>query len=97
LGSNHTTGGNSGSPALNAKGQLVGLNFDRTWESTMSDIMFNPEICRNIMVDAKYVLFIIDKFAGAGHLVEEMNLVYDEDVDDKPETSGVIEKVLNAE
>ncbi|MEM9050671.1 MAG: S46 family peptidase [Bacteroidota bacterium] len=76
LGSNHTTGGNSGSPALNAEGQLVGLNFDRTWESTMSDIMFNPEICRNIMVDAKYVLFIIDKFAGAGHLVEEMNLVF---------------------
>lgn len=76
LGSNHTTGGNSGSPALNAKGQLVGLNFDRTWESTMSDIMFNPEICRNIMVDAKYVLFIIDKFAGAGHLVDEMKLVY---------------------
>ncbi|MFT4771526.1 MAG: hypothetical protein ACI9D1_001558, partial [Cryomorphaceae bacterium] len=64
---------------------------------TMSDIMFNPEICRNIMVDAKYVLFIIDKFAGAGYLVEEMNLVYDEDVDDKAETSGVIEKVLNAE
>ncbi|MFT7346366.1 MAG: hypothetical protein ACI9CP_000815, partial [Cryomorphaceae bacterium] len=64
---------------------------------TMSDIMFNPEICRNIMVDAKYVLFIIDKFAGAGYLVEEMNLVCDEDVDDKAETSGVIEKVLNAE
>jgi hypothetical protein len=76
LGSNHTTGGNSGSPALNAEGQLVGLNFDRTWESTMSDIMFNSEICRNIMVDAKYILFIIDKFAGAGHLVDEMNLVY---------------------
>jgi len=76
LGSNHTTGGNSGSPALNSRGQLVGLNFDRTWESTMSDIMFNPEICRNIMVDVKYVLFIIDKFAGAGHLVEEMKLVY---------------------
>ena len=78
LGSNHTTGGNSGSPALNDRGQLVGLNFDRTWESTMSDIMFNSEICRNIMVDAKYILFIVDKFAGAGHLVEEMNLVYPE-------------------
>ena len=76
LGSNHTTGGNSGSPALDGNGHLVGLNFDRTWESTMSDIMFNGEICRNIMVDAKYVLFIVDKFAGAGHLVEEMNLVY---------------------
>jgi hypothetical protein len=91
LGSNHTTGGNSGSPALNAKGQLVGLNFDRTWESTMSDIMFNPEICRNIMVDIKYVLFIVDKFAGAGHLVDEMNLVYTEsgknvETTKKPET-----------
>lgn len=76
LGSNHTTGGNSGSPALDGNGHLVGLNFDRTWESTMSDIMFNGEICRNIMVDAKYVLFIVDKYAGAGHLVDEMNLFY---------------------
>jgi hypothetical protein len=75
LGSNHTTGGNSGSPALNAKGELVGLNFDRTWESTMSDIMFNGEICRNIMVDIKYVLFIIDKYAEAVHLIDEMELV----------------------
>ncbi len=72
---NHTTGGNSGSPALNAKGELVGLNFDRTWESTMSDIMYDPEICRNIMVDIRYVLFIVDKYAGAGHLVKEMDLV----------------------
>ncbi len=76
LGSNHTTGGNSGSPALSADGHLVGINFDRTWESTMSDIMFNGEICRNIMVDIKYVLFIIDIYAGAGHLVDEMELVY---------------------
>lgn len=75
LSSNHTTGGNSGSPAINANGELVGLNFDRTWESTMSDIMFHPEICRNIMVDIKYVLFIIDKYAGAAHLIEEMKLV----------------------
>ncbi|HKK37884.1 MAG TPA: S46 family peptidase, partial [Cryomorphaceae bacterium] len=96
LGSNHTTGGNSGSPALNAKGQLVGLNFDRTWESTMSDIMFNPEICRNIMVDAKYVLFIIDKFAGAGHLIEEMKLVFSEDADE-PETSDAVEEPLKME
>lgn len=72
---NHTSGGNSGSPALNAKGELVGLNFDRTWESTMSDIMYDPEICRNIMVDVRYVLFIVDKYAGADHLVEEMDLV----------------------
>ena len=75
LGSNHTTGGNSGSPALDGNGHLIGLNFDRTWESTMSDIMFDPNRCRNIMVDIKYVLFIIDKYAGAGHLIDEMELV----------------------
>ena len=75
IASNHTTGGNSGSPALNGAGELVGLNFDRTWESTMSDIMFDPTICRNIMVDIRYVLFIVDKYAKASHLVDEMNLV----------------------
>ncbi|NJB84891.1 hypothetical protein GGR26_000636 [Lewinella marina] len=75
LGSNHTTGGNSGSPALNGKGQLVGLNFDRTWQSTMSDVHYDPSICRNIMVDIRYVLFLIDKFGGAPHLVEEMTIV----------------------
>ena len=75
LGSNHTTGGNSGSPALNGKGQLVGLNFDRTWQSTMSDVYYDPSICRNIMVDIRYVLFLIDKFGGDGRLVEEMTLV----------------------
>ena len=74
-GSVHTTGGNSGSPAINADGQLVGLNFDRCWEGTMSDIMFDPDQCRNIMLDVRYVLFIIDKFAGAGYLLDEMNLV----------------------
>lgn len=73
---NHTTGGNSGSPALDARGNLVGLNFDRVWEGTMSDINYDPSICRNIMVDIRYVLFIVDKFAGAGHLVKEMKLVY---------------------
>ena len=78
LGSNHTTGGNSGSPALNAEGHLVGINFDRTWESTMSDIMFDGEICRNIMVDIRYVLWVMDVYAGAGHLVDEMTIV-DED------------------
>lgn len=75
IASNHTSGGNSGSPVFNAEGQLIGLNFDRTWESTMSDIMFNPTICRNITVDIRYVLFIMDKFAGADHLVKEMELV----------------------
>ncbi|MCX8019764.1 MAG: S46 family peptidase [Chitinophagaceae bacterium] len=72
---NHTSGGNSGSPALDAYGNLIGLNFDRVWEGTMSDIYYNPEICRNIMVDVRYILFIIDKFAGAGHLIKEMKLV----------------------
>lgn len=71
----HTTGGNSGSPVLNGRGELIGLNFDRTWESTMSDIQFDPAKCRNICVDARYLLFIIDRFAGARHLVEEMTLV----------------------
>ncbi|CAA0195136.1 S46 family peptidase [Tenacibaculum maritimum] len=76
LGTNHTTGGNSGSPAIDAHGNLVGLNFDRVWEGTMSDINYDPEICRNIMVDLRYVLFIVDKFAGAKHLIDEMKLVH---------------------
>ena len=75
IGSNHTTGGNSGSPAIDAHGNLIGLNFDRVWEGTMSDINYDPSICRNIMVDARYILFIIDKFAGAHWLIEEMKLV----------------------
>jgi hypothetical protein len=70
----HTTGGNSGSPVLNGRGELIGLNFDRSWESTMSDIQFDPEKCRNICVDVRYMLFLIDKFAGARHLIEEMKL-----------------------
>lgn len=75
IGTNHTTGGNSGSPAIDAKGNLIGLNFDRVWEGTMSDIYYDPSICRNIMVDMRYVLFIVDKFAGAKNLVEEMKIV----------------------
>jgi len=73
--SNHTTGGNSGSPVFNADGHLIGINFDRNWEGTMSDLMYDPDQCRNISVDIRYCLFIIDKFAGAGHLVDEMTLV----------------------
>ena len=76
LGTNHTTGGNSGSPAIDAHGNLIGLNFDRVWEGTMSDMNYDPEICRNIMVDIRYVLFIVDKFAGASHLIEELDLVH---------------------
>jgi len=76
IGTNHTTGGNSGSPAIDANGNLVGLNFDRVWEGTMSDIYYDPEICRNIMVDVRYVLFIVDKYAGATRLIDEMKLVH---------------------
>ncbi|MBM0651833.1 S46 family peptidase [Capnocytophaga genosp. AHN8471] len=75
IATNHTTGGNSGSPAIDAQGNLIGLNFDRVWEGTMSDIHYDPKICRNIMVDMRYVLFIIDKYAGAGYLLNEMKLV----------------------
>ena len=73
--SNHTTGGNSGSPVVNANGELIGVNFDRCWEGTMSDIMFDPEMCRNISLDIRYALFLIDKFAGAGYLIDEMEIV----------------------
>lgn len=73
--SNHTTGGNSGSPVVNGNGELIGINFDRCWEGTMSDIMFDPERCRNIAIDIRYALFIIDKFAGAGYLLNEMEIV----------------------
>ncbi|MGC4099879.1 S46 family peptidase [Ferruginibacter sp.] len=75
IAANHTTGGNSGSPALDAYGNLVGLNFDRVWEGTMSDINYDKNICRNIMVDIRYVLFIIDKYAGAKNIISELKLV----------------------
>ena len=72
---NHTTGGNSGSPVINADGQLIGVNFDRAWEGVASDIAFNPDLSRNISLDIRYALFIIDKFAGAGYLLKEMTIV----------------------
>lgn len=75
IATNHTSGGNSGSPVLNAKGQLIGLNFDRIWEGTMSDLYFDSRLCRNISVDIRYVLFIVDKVGDAGWLVKEMSIV----------------------
>ena len=78
IATNHTTGGNSGSPALDSRGNLIGLNFDRVWEGTMSDIYYSPEICRNIMVDIRYVLFIIDKYAGAKNIISELNIISSE-------------------
>ena len=75
IASNHTTGGNSGSPVLNGNGELVGLNFDRTWEGTMSDIMYDPNRSRNIAVDIGYVMWVIDKYAGASHLVKELTVI----------------------
>jgi hypothetical protein len=73
--SNHTTGGNSGSPVINANGELIGTNFDRVWEGTMSDIEFDPDQCRNIALDIRYTLFIIDKFAGCKRLIDEMKII----------------------
>lgn len=72
---NHTTGGNSGSPTIDANGNLIGLNFDRQWEGTMSDIYFDPQLCRNIMVDIRYILFIIDKFADSQWLLRELTII----------------------
>jgi hypothetical protein len=88
LGSNHTTGGNSGSPAIDANGNLIGLNFDRVWEGTMSDYNYDISICRNIMVDARYLLFLIDKYAGATNLIKEMKLVHPK----RPATAPKMEK-----
>lgn len=71
----HSTGGNSGSPVLNANGELIGINFDRNWEGVGGDIQYLPDYQRSIIVDIRYVLFLIDKYAGAGYLLEEMDLV----------------------
>jgi hypothetical protein len=87
-GSNHTTGGNSGSPVLNANGQLIGLNFDRSWESTMSDIMFNPDRCRNIAVDIRYILFIVDRYANCKHIMSELKIVGLNDFKKVPEAEA---------
>ena len=75
IASNHTTGGNSGSPVLDKDGYLIGINFDRNWEGTMSDILYDKDLCRNISLDIRYCLFIIDKFLGADNLIKELNIV----------------------
>jgi S1-C subfamily serine protease len=75
IASNHTSGGNSGSPVLNAKGELIGINFDRIWQGTMSDLYYEPSVNRNVVADIRYVLFIIEKYGNAGWLLNEMKLV----------------------
>lgn len=75
IASNHTSGGNSGSPVLNAEGHLIGINFDRNWEGTMSDYAYDPEICRNISLDVRYVLFILDKLANAKNILNELTII----------------------
>lgn len=75
IATNHTSGGNSGSPVLNSKGELIGINFDRIWQGTMSDLYYEPSVCRNVTVDIRYVLFIIDKYGKSGWLLKEMKLV----------------------
>jgi hypothetical protein len=75
ISNNDITGGNSGSPVMNARAELVGIAFDGNWESMTGDLMFNDKVQRTISVDIRYVLFVMDRFAGAGHLVREMKLV----------------------
>lgn len=74
LTNNDITGGNSGSPVLNGNGELIGLAFDGNWEAMSSDLSFAPDLQRTIVVDSRYVLFIIDKFAGATNLIDELSL-----------------------
>ena len=76
IASNHTTGGNSGSPVLNAKGELIGTNFDRNWEGTMSDISYDVKRCRNIVLDIRFTLWLIDVYADAGYLLKDMDIIW---------------------
>ncbi|TYZ14562.1 S46 family peptidase [Hymenobacter lutimineralis] len=93
IATNHTTGGNSGSPVINGRGELIGTNFDRNWEGTMSDIMYDPDRVRNITLDVRYMLFVVDKFAGAGHLVKEMTLVGSTAESSSPASEGKVKKM----
>jgi hypothetical protein len=72
LATNHTSGGNSGSPVINADGHLIGINFDRVWEGTMSDLAFDPDFCRNISLDIRYLLFVVEHIGHATWLFDEM-------------------------
>jgi S1-C subfamily serine protease len=76
LSAQHTTGGNSGSPLIDANGNLVGVNFDRNWEGTANDIIYDDRQGRSIVLDIRYALFVIDKFAGATNLINEMKLIH---------------------
>jgi hypothetical protein len=75
LTNNDITGGNSGSPVINANGELIGCAFDGNWEAMSSNIIYNPELQRCICVDIRYVMFVIDKVGGAGYLLDEMIIV----------------------
>ena len=83
LSNNDITGGNSGSPVINSHGELIGTAFDGNWEAMSGDIYFEPNIQRTISVDIRYSLFIIDKYAGAKHLIDEMNIITDRHVEEK--------------
>ena len=85
LSNNDITGGNSGSPVINAYGELIGTAFDGNWEAMSGDIYFEPNIQRTISVDIRYTLFIIDKYAGATHLIDEMNIVKQRHIEVAPE------------
>ena len=74
IASNHSTGGNSGSPVINGKGELIGLNFDRVWEGTMSDYFFDSRICRNVSCDIRYILWVVENVGESPHLIREMEL-----------------------
>ena len=89
LSNNDITGGNSGSPVINAYGELIGTAFDGNWEAMSGDIYFEPNIQRTISVDIRYTLFIIDKYAGAKHLVDEMNVVSERHEIDIPSADAV--------